>query len=219
MYSPSGTTASSSKEQAQSNKVNSDIKTAIESWYKTNIADRGYDEYVSDNIFCNDRSTPGREATGWGRDTGLGYGTNVTGYGAYARSRVQQVNYDKVQPQLICPNKNDAFTKEDIEKGNGKLGEKVGMITADEIVLAGSGKYNTENQSYYLHKGNWYWSLSPCSVYTSGNAYVFYVNSNGYLNSNGVTSAGGVAPVINLEAGYVNTMVGDGSTSSPFEVK
>ena len=216
MYSPSGTTASSSKEQAQSNKVNSDIKTAIESWYKTNIADRGYDEYVSDNIFCNDRSTPGSEATGWSADTGLGYGTNVTGYGGYARLSKDQNN---PSPKIECENKNDAFTKEDTEKGNGKLGEKVGMITADEIVLAGSGKYNTENQSYYLHKGNWYWSLSPYNMYTSGNAYVFYVNSNGYLNSNDVSHAGGVAPVINLGAEYVNTMVGDGSASSPFEVK
>ena len=216
MYGPSGTTASKSKEEAQTNTASSDIKTAIESWYKTNIADRGYDEYVSDNIFCNDRSTPGREATGWSADTGLGYGTNVTGYGGYARLSKDQNN---PSPKIECENKNDAFTKEDIEKGNGKLGEKVGMITADEIVLAGSGKYNTENQSYYLHKGNWYWSLSPHNVDTGGYARVFIVRVIGSLNNHYINNAGGVAPVINLGAEYVNTMVGNGSMSSPFEVK
>ncbi len=102
MYGPSGTGASTSKSQAQTNTANSEIKTAIENWYKTNIADKGYDAYVSDTIYCNDRSTPGKNATGWSNDTGLGYGTNATAYGAYARSGSQPVNYNKVQPRFTC---------------------------------------------------------------------------------------------------------------------
>ena len=30
------------------------------------------------------------------------------------------------------------------------------LITADEIVAAGSGKYGTANNSYYLNKGSWF---------------------------------------------------------------
>lgn len=40
---------------------------------------------MADTIFCNDRSTPGRTATGWSEDTGLGYNNNSTAFGAYAR--------------------------------------------------------------------------------------------------------------------------------------
>ncbi len=220
MYGGSNGNASTSKEEAQRNETNTNVKTQIENWYKTNIADKGYDGYVSDNIFCNDRSIPGKEATGWSSDTGLGYGTNATGYGATARSNVWNTDANKVQPKFTCAQKNDAFTKEDTEKGNGKLGQKVGMITADEIVAAGSGKYGTSNISYYLFKGSWYWSLSPGYMGTDGYALVFIVYASGSLNYTDVDdSAGGVAPVISLSAEYVSTMSGNGTTTSPYEVK
>ncbi len=223
MYGPSGTEASTSKSEAQTNTANSDIKTTIENWYKTNIVDKGYDSYVSDTIFCNDRTIPGKNVTLWTRDTGLGYGTNVTGYGAFSRIMTGNNSTSisaKVNPapKFKCENKNDAFTKEDIEKGNGKLGQKVGMITADEILAAGSGKYNTQNTSYHLYKGSWYWSFSPSYMHFNSYSYVFVVNLNGDLLNTGVSnSAGGVAPVISLSAEYVRTMSGNGTTTSPYE--
>ncbi len=221
MYGGANGSASTSKEGAQTNETNTNIKTQLENWYKTNIADKGYDGYVSDNIFCNDRSIPGKSETGWSSDTGLGYGENVTGYGGYSRLGVNSSgpNYNNPTPQFICENKNDAFTKEDEERGNGKLGEKVGLITADEIVAGGSGKYNTTNQNYYLYKGNWYWSLSPSYMSVSGYAGVFIVYGSGGLYHDYVNNAGGVAPVISLRAEYVSTMSGNGTTTSPYEVK
>ncbi len=224
MYGPSGTEASTSKSEAQTNETNSNVKIQLENWYNTNIADKGYDGYVSDNIFCNDRTTPGKEATLWTSDTGLGYGTNVTGYGALSRiltgnNSIGLNAKDNPEPKLTCENKNDAFTKEDIEKGNGKLGAKVGLITADEIVIAGSGKYNTSNGNYYLYKGNLYYSLSPYSMAVNGYAYVFIVNAAGALNYTGVqSSTGGIAPVISLSAKYASAMSGNGTMASPFEI-
>jgi len=64
MYGGTKGTASTSKVQAHTNQTNSDIKTAVEAWYKSNIVDTGYSNYVHDAIFCNDRSTPGKSATG-----------------------------------------------------------------------------------------------------------------------------------------------------------
>ena len=220
MYSPENG-PSTNKEEAQTNETNSVIKTEVENWYKTNIAEKGYDDYVSDSIFCNDRTTPGKEETGWSYDTALGYGSIYTAYGAYSRLGVNSSgpNYNNPTPQFICENKNDAFTKEDEERGNGKLGEKVGLITADEIVAGGSGKYNTTNQNYYLYKGNWYWSLSPSYMSVSGYAGVFIVYGSGGLYHDYVNNAGGVAPVISLRAEYVSTMSGNGTTTSPYEVK
>ena len=215
MYGPEGTTASTSKEEAQTNTTDSTMKTLVDAWYKTNIVDRGYESAVADTLFCNDRSTPGMTATGWSSDTGLGYGTNYTGYGATARTRVW--NNKESAPTFKCPQKNDAFTVNDTSKGNGALTYPVGLITADEIVAAGSGKYQTNNTSYYLYNPNsWYWSLSPY-YFASGYAFVFVVHSPGDLNLAYVYSGGAVAPVINLSAEYVKTLRGTGTTTDPYQ--
>ncbi len=208
---------STSREQAQTNTTNSDLKTLVDSWYKTNIVDKNLGDKVADVVFCNDRTTPGKAATGWSSDTGLGYGSNYTAYGATARTNVWNTEASKVQPRFTCPQKNDAFTVSDEVKGNGNLTYPVGLITADEIVAAGSGKYATLNSSYYLYKGSWYWSLSPYSFY--GNARMFIVASNGIISYGSVNAAdGAVAPVINLKAEYVNTLRGTGTISDPYTV-
>jgi len=216
MFGGSNGTASTSKTQAQTNQTNSEIKTAVEAWYKSNIVDTGYSNYVHDAIFCNDRSTPGKSATGWTDDTGLGYAKNGTGYGAYARSGVQSVNYNNVRPQFTCPQDNDKFTVSAENGGNGNSTYPVGLITADEIVAAGSGKYATANSSYYLAKGSWYWSFSP-NFFNGSFAIVFFelgdLNSTGYVHYSGA-----VAPVINLGAEYLNQLRGTGKANDPFRI-
>ena len=203
MYGPAGTTASTSKAQAQTNTADSTIKGVVDAWYKTNIEDAGYGSAVSDITFCNDRST-----------TGVGYGSAATNYGAYARMRVGFNGYTGATPTFKCPQKNDAFTVNDTSKGNGALTYPVGLITADEIVAAGSGKYRTTNTSYYLYRGLGYWSLSP---YNYSNACVFIVSNSGTLSSNNVTGSGAVAPIINLSYEYASTLIGDGTMENPYQ--
>ena len=217
MYGPEGTVSSTSKEEAQTNTVNSTIKKVVDEWYKTNIVDKGYGNAVSDTLFCNDRSTPGKAETGWSSDTGLGYGTQYTAYGATARTKVW--NSVASAPTFKCLQKNDAFTVNDTSKGNGALTYPVGLITADEIVAAGSGKYGIANTSYYLYRGSsyYYWSLSPFCLYTSGGASVFVVNATGSLNYTYVYFGGAVAPVINLSSEYVKTLRGTGTTTDPYQ--
>jgi len=208
--------ASTSKVQAQTNQTNSEIKIAVDNWYKSNIVDTGYNSYVQDAIFCNDRSTPGKSATGNASDTGLGYRDNSTAYGVTARSNVWKTDASKVKPQFICPQENDKFTTSAESGGNGNLTYPVGLITGDEVVAAGSGKYGTTNQSYYLYKGNWYWSFSPSYVSTYGYDYMFYVSYNGALNNYGLSASGAVAPVINIKPEYLNQFQGNGTLNSPF---
>jgi len=203
---------STSKSQAQTNMTNSDIKTLVDSWYKTNIVDKNLGDKVADVVFCNDRTTPGKDATGLSNDTGLGYGSNYTAYGATARvGGPWQATV--TQPKFTCPQKHDAFTVSDEVKGNGDLTYPVGLITADEIVAAGSGKYGTGNSSYYLYKGLWYWSLSPC-YFLGSHAYVF--NENATIGYTYGYHGGAVAPVINLKAEYVKTFIGNGSINNPY---
>ena len=60
--------------------------------------------------------------------------------------------------------------------------------------------------------------MSPNRFTSSGNANVFYVNSNGNLVSNGyVNSADGVRPVINLRANATISS-GDGTCSNPYVI-
>ena len=118
MYGPNGTVASSSKEEAQTNTVDSDIKKVVDEWYKINIEDAGYGNAVSDTIFCNDRSTPGKTTTLWISDTGLGYGVEVTAYGALGRFMTGNNSTSlsakiEIQPTYKCLQKNDAFTVND----------------------------------------------------------------------------------------------------------
>ena len=115
----SGSTRTTSYEQATTNTYNSTIKTYIDSWYKTNIVDAGYSDNVADVIYCNDRSYY----------TGTGYGTTHTYYSA--KQRIEDGN----NPVLTCTNQNDRFTVEDTSKGNGALMYPVGLITADEVVM------------------------------------------------------------------------------------
>ena len=63
-------------------------------------------------------------------DTGLGYGTQYTAYGAHVR----MMGYTGTTPTFKCPQKNDAFTVNDTSKGNGALTYSIGLITADEPV-------------------------------------------------------------------------------------
>ena len=90
--------ASTSNEQAKNNETNSDLKSLVDSWYKTNIVDKNLDERVADSIFCNDRTTPGKEETGWTNDTGLGYGNKYVAYGATARTNVWNTDPSRMRP-------------------------------------------------------------------------------------------------------------------------
>ncbi len=216
MYGPSGTTTSTSREQAQTNTADSDIKKVVDEWYKTNIVDNGFSGAIVDKIFCNDRSILGKEKSGFSDDTGLGYGKNWTAYGAYARLGVESVNYNNVHPTFVCPQKNDAFTVSDTEKGNGALTYPVGLITADEIVAAG-GKYNTFNSTYYLYNPNKnasIWSLTPS--HAGSYAYVFNLYNTYGLRPVSVEVSDAVSPVINLNAEYFNTLIGTGTMSDPY---
>ncbi len=186
-----GTVGASSYEETHANINDSTIKTYLDNWYKTNIVDKGYAEVVSDEIFCNDREIDQNAGSLNGQTgyTTLGYGKNNTFYATAARVGIGISN---PTPKLTCTQKNDAFTVSDEEKGNGDLTYPVGLITADEIALAGI-KFGSMNFSNYLNKNNFYWSASPFNF--DDGARVFNVDNVGSLNSTDVDSAtDGVAP-------------------------
>src|SRR5574344_181401 len=188
--------------------TSSTAKTAIDTWYNTNLS--SYSSKISDTLFCNDRSpsTSSSSLNGSG-----GTGTTTTYYGAYIR------NITKKTPILTCENQSDRFTVSDSSKGNAKLTYPIGLITADEITMAG-GVYNVNNTSYYLYTNQAYWSMSAGRYSTYLNnaadrARPFDVRNTGLEYIQFSNSVFGMRPVINLKTDTLYTS-GSGTSTSPY---
>ena len=216
-----GTTGSSDYATTHANTNKSTILTNLETWYANNLA--SYESKLADTIWCNDKSTFTTLTSGSTYGTGLGYGTNHTGYGAYNRIYGGKFDASYASPSLICPNDNNGgklskFTVKDTTNGNGNLTYKIGLLTVDEIAFAGS-IYYTNNRSTYLQENtgtNW-WSLSPDVFGQAGDAGAWLVES-GYLNFSPVYSNYGLRPSISLVSS-TTISGGSGTSEDPYVVE
>ncbi len=195
MYGKSG---SSTYEETHTNVNDSTIKTANDSWYKTNIEDKGYSGYIIDAIYCNDRSIY----------TGTGIGNSNTFYNCL--NRLEKIK----TPTLICNLDNDKFSVS-ILLGNGDLKYPVGLITADEVMFGGASNLQ-ENKLFYLFTGNEYWTMSPSSFEEGVLPSVWWFDDFGRAFHNNVNYSLGLRPVISLKYGLSYT--GDGSINNPFKI-
>ena len=190
-------------------KGNDTTTGTVDYWYKNNIDNNSTYKSLIDysEIFCNDRSI--YQLNGWNPDGGS---TSAYLYfGAYGRLVSAKT------PTLTCSRDIDKFTVVTASVGNKTLTYPVGLITADEIVMAGS-KYNTSNSKYYLYTGQNWWAGSPSFFNFGLYALEFIVGSYGYLYNGNVVITNGVRPVVSLASGYTISD-GDGSTGSPFIVE
>ena len=179
------------------NTNSSTIKGVLDQWYHNNLETR-YGQYIDGNAgFCGDRRI----------SSGTGIGTSTTNYQPYTRIR-------NSNPNLTCETL-DIYTTVNSSTGNKSLQYSIGLISAEEVAIAG-GTFQSDNDSYYLYIGEDYWTITP-SLYGRTLAYAFYVGSNGSISYiNGVNFIGGVRPVINLRSDV--SITGSGTTSDPFKV-
>ena len=184
------------------NTTDSTIKTYIDNWYNNNMT--SYTSKLEDTVWCNDRSIG--TLNGWNPDGGSS--TSYLYFSGYNRV------YSTYSPSLTCSRDIDKFTTS-TSTGNGKLTNPVGLITADEIMLAG-GKGGTSNSSFYLNTGsNDWWAGSP-GYFGDGGAVEFNLGS-GYLGYGGVGgSSAGVRPAVSLAPG--TNVSGSGTVDDPYVV-
>ena len=196
--------------QQYGNSTSSTIKTTLENWYKTTTLETDSDTKAlvsQEQIFCNDRSV-----------TSGSFSTTDTFYYA-AFKRLYSTDEKLI---LTCPTESDKFTSKKSSIGNKTLDYPVGLITADEVAMAGGvyGSSNT-NSSYYLYTNQDYWTGSPRG-FSLGYTDVLFVTSSGNLYIDYVDGSRGVRGVVSLSSkaklsgsgtyNDVYTVVGDDST-------
>ena len=200
--------------EAHGTGTSSAIKTNVDKFYTDKLA--SYASKLDTNAgFCGDRSNLNLQS-------GVGTGTVITYNKGYLR-------VEESTPTLTCENASDYYTVSSASSGNKKLSYPIGLITADEVMLAGhaggvfDGSYNhmKSNNGSYLVTGNAFWTMTPAGGYnpfgnTDWYAIVFDVGSSGGIDDNGTYNAFGLRPVVNLKSGV--TITGSGTKTDPYVV-
>ncbi len=196
-----------SKEEAETNTLSSNAKQKLDALYESTFLNTEYEKYISDSIFCNDRTS---YSDAYGNVLGGGYGNETTYYGGYVRLVTNKT------PTFKCPQKNDSFTVDDILHGNGDLTYPIGLITADEIVAAGSNSKG--NSRYFLSKapfysGPWYWTMTP---HLGSGSFMFHHGDISDLSHYSATQEDALIPVINIKGEYLDRVKGSGTIENPY---
>ena len=138
------------------------VKTTVDSWYQTNITDKGYDSYVVNGTFYEQAKVKSSSRLTSGSAT-------MDVYTSYT-------------PNFKCATDGN---------GKGVINSKVGLINIDEVMHAG-GYPDKSNSSYYLYDGRtWTMSPSGFVtgsatvwfVNFTGSVGINYVNSSEGLRS------------------------------------
>lgn len=168
--------------------TDSEIKNSIETWYSSKISESNLTSKIQTSAFCNDIS-------------GIDF-TNletITPGNAYNRLLVD------LSPIFVCP------------QGAISVQEKVGLLTADELIYSGALITQVVNNNpTYLSNNTSFWTMTP---FISNAVYNFL--SNGiYISGTFANASTDVAarPVINLKS---NVLVksGDGTKDNPYIIR
>ena len=241
-----GTPNSTTYAATHANINKSTILQNLETWYKAKLT--SYTEKLADTIWCNDKSTvkdvtinqfgsvKGELHKYSETYNGLGYQKELTFYGSTIRNYAFESNVNSstygTGPSLICPKDNDGgklskFTVDDIVNGNGNLDYKIGLLTIDEMVLAGMATisayvnniYNQNSVTSYLRSNanNDYWTLSP-HIFKDVAAIWFYFDVGTLISDTGSDdSSYALRPVVSLKSA-TTISGGNGTASSPFVI-
>ena len=198
--------------ESRTNENDSTIKTYIDNWYSTNLS--SYTKYIStEAVYCNDRQLDSGQT--WSTSSDFNYIT-------YTR-----LDYDtdgaKASPTYDCANSKDAFSGSNTE---AKLTYPIGLMTADEINIAGGLAFNNAPAYYYLNSAGgsvtgstYWWSLSPMR-WIGNYSGVWFVGGSGNpgnLVNGSVSNEFGVRPAISLKTCALWTS-GNGAPETPYEI-
>lgn len=188
-----------------SNINDSTIKTEIDKWYEDNNLD-DYKEYLSDTIFCGDKSFEGTTNT--------------------LKNNIRDT---KSTPTLKCDNESESnYSRYTVDRHNingietnGDLKYPIALLSVDELMLAGAKTGVANNNIYLSLGGTFWWTMSASYHDTNYNIPWIYQFASGKIVSSASTNGEGtyfIRPVINLKA---DVLVDDGTGTElePYTVK
>ncbi len=201
--------------------THSNVIDTLNDWYIENIIEKNFTDDVSKNtLFCNNKKY-------------LSTSSNMKYYQAKNMTPVfkDKNDRDKYDPSkltnsfsLTCSETTDQFFVPD-----RTLSYPVGILSAEEVMLAGGYLTNSEdeyeggpdgmiNKDYYLYTPRSFWTSSAFATNTTSNTnYMVAVNNNGYMEPKHVTEEADVIPVISLAAN-IRITSGNGTASNPYRV-
>ena len=203
-----------SEGEAHGSSNSSTIKKNTDKFYTDKLAN--YASKLDNNSgFCGDRST-------------LNISNNV-GTGNVSTYNKGYLRVEESAPTLICENTSDYYTTSATINGNKKLSYPVGLITVDEVMLAGhaggvfDGSYNhiKSNVRSYLITGNNFWMITPVGGYNPfglnlWRTVMFVLYTSGTIDEGNTASSFGLRPVINIRSDV--TITGNGTMTDPYVV-
>ena len=190
------------------NGIDSFVKKEVDTWYNNTLGSNStFDSKVIGGRFCSDSS-------GYKKDIDYGFpDISYNVFASYDRLSQRETKYNKPNmPTLKCPETSESY--------GGSYILKAGLITADELILAGENP-GVNGADDYLSVGNssmYYWSMTPSNFrIESFNATVWFIATNlgnGYVTNNGNF---GIRPVINVrdDNGFTS---GDGTATNPYVI-
>ena len=190
------------------NGTDSFIKKEVDTWYSNSLGSSSYDSKVSSGRFCSD-SSGYREVTMIGGSVFASFDRLSSAYGKLMGLEMQE----NVTPTLKCPTTSESY--------GGSYRLKAGLITADELVLAGESMGVVGN-SYLTYKGNFnidygFYTMSP--LWLLDETGFLYSQSRGLSSSSIIDDyVSLLRPVINVatENGFTS---GDGTSENPYIIQ
>ena len=165
--------------------IDNGIKRTVDTWYDNNII--GYENYITDTEFCEQFK--------------VAYSSSYATAGSVTAP--------------LCSSYTSNFKCSTDANGKDIITSKVGLLTYDEAVHAGS--YRNKFSASYITSSNYYWLMSPAGATTNNYANAWYVNSGGNVYSYTVNGYYVVRPVISLKAGLLAT--GSGTSDDPYVIQ
>ena len=177
------------------------IKKNIDLWYISNLSK--YSGLLSDSGFCGDKSL--NSGDGISNDKASNY---------VSRSRLMNSI-----PSLNCSNKEtNLYTISTSNYGNKMLTYPIGLISLDELMLAGLN-INNLNRLTWAHSNSNYFTMTPSYYNQYECGYVMAYDASGIISVGGCTKyQEGMRPVINLKSD-VEISGGIGTVNDPYIVK
>lgn len=195
-----GTLTSFIDELHKNYSLDSYIKEYVDLWYENHIID--YTSYIEDTVWCNDKEIKG----------------SLSGVNSFMDQNIVWTRYrfDNNLISVSCKNKNDAFTVSE-KNGNSALTYPVGLLTVDEVVMAGINKEYYNGVNSYLNNSEMWWTMSPYNYHGT----LFVVSNNNIFEEYSDGGDGYYAiymrPSISLKH-KTKYVTGNGSYNNPYIV-